>query len=226
MKKPGAWSFSSIKLYDTCPRKYEAEKITKEVVFTDTTATIYGKELHTAAEEYVRDDTVLPPKFEHIRSFLDKLKNFPGDKHCELKMGIKKEDGKFVACDFFDKDVWFRGIADLIIINNSTGWVLDYKTGKSSKYADIKQLALMAACMFAKYPQLEKVKAMLWFIVPNDIIQSIYTRNEAFTIFADLHGILSQREASYETGVFNPKPNGLCSKWCEALSCEHNGRNK
>lgn len=226
MKKPGAWSFSSIKLYGLCPRKYEAEKITKEVVFTDTTATLYGKELHTAAEEYVRDGTALPPKFEHIKSFLDRIKNIPGEKHCELKMGLKKESGSLVACDFFDKDVWFRGIADLIIINNSTGWVLDYKTGKSSKYADIKQLALMAACMFAKYPQLEKIKAMLWFITPNELIQSVYTRSEAFTIFADLHGILTQREMSYETSVFNPKPNGLCSRWCEALSCEHNGRNK
>jgi hypothetical protein len=67
---------------------------------------------------------------------------------------------------------------------------------------------------------------MLWFIVPNDRIQSVYTRDEAFTIFSDLHGILAQREMSYETGVFNPKPNGLCGKWCEALSCEHNGRNR
>ena len=223
MKKPGAWSFSSIKLYDTCPRKYEAEKITKEVVFTDTEATLYGKELHTAAEEYVRDGKPLLPKFAHIQSFLDSLKKFPGEKHCELKMGLKKEDGRFVACDFFDKEVWFRGIADLIIINNSTGWVLDYKTGKSSRYADIKQLALMAACMFAKYPQLEKVKAMLWFIVPNDRIQSVYTRDEAYTIFADLHGILTQREVSYETGVFNPKPNGLCRRFCHVSSCPHNG---
>jgi hypothetical protein len=40
-----------------------------------------------------------------------------GEKHCELKMGIKKEDGRLVPCGFFDKDVWYRGVADLIVIN-------------------------------------------------------------------------------------------------------------
>ena len=47
-KTPGPWSYSGIKLYDTCPRKYQSEKVTKEVPFKDTTATLYGKEIHTA----------------------------------------------------------------------------------------------------------------------------------------------------------------------------------
>ena len=39
---PPAWSFSSLKLFQTCPKKYEAEKVTKEVKFTETEATLYG----------------------------------------------------------------------------------------------------------------------------------------------------------------------------------------
>ena len=41
MKIP-AWSFSSIKLYDTCPKKYESERVTKEVGYQETEATLYG----------------------------------------------------------------------------------------------------------------------------------------------------------------------------------------
>lgn len=225
MKVP-AWSYSSIKLFDTCPRKYEAERITKEVPFTDSVATIYGKEFHLACEEYIRDDKPLDPKFKWMEVKLEKLKSIPGEKHCELKVGIKKEDGKLVACDFFDKDVWFRGVADLAIIDGTKGWVLDYKTSKNSKYADLKQIALMSAALFLKFPQLEKIKGALLFAIAEDLVRAEYTRENALNIFADLHETLSLREVSYYTNVFNEKPNGLCRKWCGVLSCPHNGANR
>lgn len=221
-KTPPAWSYSSIKLYDTCPRKYEAERVTKEVKYTDSEATIYGKELHLACEEFIRDGKPIPPRFGFVLPYLDKLNNIPGEKICEMQVGLKKEYGRFVACGFKDPDVWFRGVADLTIIDGNKGWLVDYKTNKNARYADPRQLALMAACMFAKYPQLEKIKAGLLFVVSGDFVKSEYTREKAFDIFADLHGLLEQREMSYNTSIFNTKPNGLCAKWCRA-QCPHNG---
>lgn len=225
MKVP-AWSYSSLKLFDICPRKYEAERITKEVPFTDTTATIYGKEFHLACEEFIRDGKPLDPRFEWMRGKLETLNKLPGDKHCELKLGVKKEDGRLVACDFFDAEVWFRGVADLVIVDGAKGYVLDYKTSKSSKYADLKQIALMSAALFLKFPQLERIKGALLFAVAEDLVRAEYTRENALNIFADLHETLALREVSYYTNVFNEKPNGLCRKWCGVLSCPHNGANR
>ena len=224
-KTPGAWSYSSLKLYSTCPKKYEAEKITKEVKFTDSEATIYGKDLHLAAEEHIRDGKPIPAKYDFIQPYLDKLKAIPGEKLCELKLGVKKEDGRLVACDFNDRGVWFRGIADLVIIDGTKGWVIDYKTGKSARYADTDQLALMAAALFLKYPDLQKIKASLLFVVSKEFVKAEYEVERGLEIFAKLHDILHQREVAYQTGVFNPKPNGLCLRWCACLSCPHNGRN-
>ncbi len=221
--KPGAWSYSGIKTYETCPRKYEAEKVTKEVKFTDTEATIYGKEVHTACEEFIRDGKPLDPRFGWMLHTLERLNHIEGEKLCELKMGIKRVDGRLEACDFFDKEVWFRGIADLVIVNGEKGWVLDYKTGRSSRYADPRQLALMAAAMFLKFPQLQRVKAALLFVVAGDLVKVEYTRDNALNIFAELNELLTQRSTSYETGVFNARPNGLCAKWCPVTSCPHNG---
>ena len=130
-----------------------------------------------------------------------------------------------MACDFNDSGVWFRGIADLVIIDGTKGWVVDYKTGKSAKYADTDQLALMAAALFLKYPDLQKIKASLLFVVAKELIKAEYEVERGLDIFAKLHDILQQREIAYQTGVFNPKPNGLCRRWCECLSCPHNGRN-
>lgn len=220
-----AWSYSSITTYITCPRKYYAEKVSKEVPFTDTEATLYGKELHLAAEEFIRDGKPIPPQFAYIQAMLDKLNALPGEKHCELKVGIAKRDGRLEACDFFAPDVWFRGVADLVIINGKEARIIDYKTGKSAKYADTKQLALMAASVFLMFPEVEVIKAGLLFVVAKEFIKEEYLFDRRFDIFAKLDIPLRQREASYAMDVWNPKPNGLCKQYCGALSCPHNGRN-
>lgn len=222
-KTPPAWSFSSIKLFSTCPRKYESERVTKEVPYAATDATQYGTALHLAAEEYVRDGKDLEPRFEYVREYLDRLKGIPGEKFCELKLGIKHENGRLTDCDFSDPDVYFRGIADLVILDGPLAWVIDYKSGKSAKYADTKQLALMAACLFTKYPELQRVKGALLFVVSKEIVKEEYLRDTAYDIFAVLNNVLTQRRIAYETGVFNTKPNGLCKQWC-ATDCPHNGR--
>ena len=225
MKIP-AWSFSSIKLYDTCPKKYESERVTKEVGYQETEATLYGTELHLAAEEYIRDGKEIDPRFKFIKPYLDKLNAIPGEKLCEIKLGVKKHEGRLVACDFFDDDVWFRGVADLVILDGDKAWIVDYKSGKSAKYADIKQLALMAAAMFLKHPEIKKIKTSLLFVVSKEFIKEDFVKEWGLEIFSKYDELLTQREMAYTSGVFNAKPNGLCRQWCGTLSCAHNGKNK
>ena len=222
MKIP-PWSYSSIKLFETCPRKYEGERVTKEVPFTESEATIYGTELHLAAEEYIRDGKPIDPRFGFIQSYLDKLVDYPGTKHCEMKLGVKKKDGRLEACDFFDSKVWFRGVADLVIIDGNRAWVLDYKTGKSARYADTRQLALMAAALFLKFKELEKIKTSLLFVVSKDFVAEDFNREYGLSVFGELNGLLTHRETAYNNGVWNPRPNGLCRKWCQVKSCPHYG---
>lgn len=227
MKVP-AWSYSSITLFDQCPKKYYHLRVAKDIKEPDSEAMLYGKDLHLAAENFMRDGTEVPEKYAFIRPYLAKLKGIPGDKYCEHKMGLRKQDGRLVACGFFDKDVWYRGVADLIIVNNETGEarVVDYKTGKSSKYADTKQLALMAACVFAHFPEVKTVRAGLLFVVAEDLIKAEYKVDTGYSIFSELDGTLIARETAYATGVFNPKKNFSCKAWCPVLDCAHNGRNE
>ena len=225
MKTP-AWSYSSITLFDQCPKKYYHLRVAKDIKEPESEAMMYGKDVHLAAENFMRDGTPVPGKYEYMRPLLEKLKNIPGERFCELKMGLKKQDGRLVACEFFDKDVWYRGIADLIIVNHETGEarVVDYKTGKSSRYADTKQLALMAACVFARFPQVKVVKSALLFVVAADLVKADYKVEAGYNIFSELDGTLVSRETAYETGVFNPKKNFSCKAWCPVLDCAHNGK--
>jgi hypothetical protein len=228
VKNPPAWSYSSITLFDQCPKKYYHLRVAKDIKEPDSEAMMYGKDVHTAAENFMRDGTPLPEKYAFMRPMLEKLQAIPGDKHCELKMGLKKVDGRLMPCGFFDKEVWFRGVADLLIINKDKGEgrVIDYKTGKSAKYADTKQLALMAACVFAHFPTITVVKSGLLFVVSEEFVKADFKAETGYSIFSELDDTLTAREAAYESEVFNPKRNFSCKAWCPVLICPHNGRSE
>ena len=212
------WSHSALKDYEGCPRRYHEVKVLKNYPFTDTEATIYGKELHTAAELYIQDNTPLPPQFEFMQDVLDALKAKPGRKLCEYKMGVTKD---LKPCGFLDKDVWVRGIADLLIIDddNLTAKVVDYKSG-NNKYPDREQLKLMALMVFAHFPHIRRVSGALLFVVKNDIAKASFMVGEAEEYWWDYRERVARIEQAHETGVWNPKPTPLCG-WCPVKTCEH-----
>ena len=213
------WSHSALKDYEGCPRRYHEVKVLKNYPFTDTQATIYGKELHEAAEFYIRDNKPLPPQFEFIKDTLDALNAKPGRKLCEYEMGVRAD---LSPCGFMDKDVWCRGIADLLIIDddNLTAFVVDYKTG-NNKYPDREQLKLMALMVFAHFPHIRKVSGGLLFVVKNDLVKASFLRGEAEEYWWDYRERVARIEQAHDTGVWNPKPTPLCG-WCVVKTCEYN----
>ena len=102
--------------------------------------------------------------------------------------------------------------------------MIDYKTGKSTRYADKGQLELMALATFKHFPVVKKVKAGLLFVVCNELIRDTYTSDqqpELWKKWLDKYGAL---EAAFENNVWNPNPSGLCRRHCVVLECPHNGR--
>jgi RecB family exonuclease len=221
MKNP-TWSFSSIKLFEQCPKKYYHLKVAKDYTEPPTDATTYGEEFHTAAEFYVSDKAELPEHFEFARGALDKLKTLQGEKLCEYEMGLTED---LEPCKMNDPNVWWRGIADLAIINGKKARVLDYKAGKSAKYADKDQLELMALAVFKHFPDVEEVDAALLFVVAKAFIKGSYKRTDAPVLWARWLQRYKRITTAKANGVWNPKTSGLCKAHCVVLSCLHNGRN-
>lgn len=214
-----AFSYSAIKDFQNCPRKYHEVRILKKHKQEDTTATLYGTAVHLAFENYVQDNTPLPEAFKHYERFVEPLTKLTGEVKCELKLGIRKD---FTPCEFFAKDVWFRGLPDLLVLNHATGVarVVDYKTGKSSRYADTTQLELMAAMIMCHYPDIHTIKGVLLFVVANDMIKAEFTRAQLPTILSKWAGDAGVIESAVEHGVWNAKPSGLCG-FCPVKTCEH-----
>lgn len=208
-------SYSSIKDFEGCPKRYHEVRILKKFKSQDTDATRYGTEAHSAFEHFVRDSTPLPPAFERYRSFVEPLRAITGERFCERKMAITET---FAPCEFFAKDVWFRGIPDLLIVNGRTARVVDYKTGKSSRYADTAQLELLAGMVFAYHPEVEVVKGLLLFVVPGDVVKADFKREDFAQIMSKWAGRANAVEAALRSGVWNPRPSALC-RFCPVASC-------
>ena len=222
MTKIPAWSYSSIKMYDQCPKKYYHIKVLKDVVEPSTDAITYGKNFHLAAERYVRDNVPLPSQFDFVKSALDNLKQLEGEKFCEYEMGLTSN---LEPCKFKDENVWWRGIADLLILNGDEARCIDYKTGTSAKYADTDQLELMALAVFKHFPQIKKVKAGLLFVVSKNFVKDSYSIENQDKMWMKWFNEFNRMKFSYENNIWNPRPSGLCKKHCYVLECPHNGRN-
>jgi hypothetical protein len=219
MKKQIAWSHSSLKDFEGCARRYHEVKVLKNYPFTETEATRYGTQVHESLELYVRDGKPIPPEHLQFKDVVDKLMDKPGRKLPEFEMALTAD---LKPTDWKAKDVWVRGIADLLIIDddNLTAWVVDYKTG-NNKYPDREQLMLMSIMVFIYFPHIRKVNSALLFLVKNDMVRMQMMREQADAIWWKYRERTARLEACYDADNWNPTPTPLCG-WCPVRSCEFN----
>jgi len=217
------WSFSKIKSFEQCPKKFYHLKIAKDYKEPETEAMLYGTAVHEAAEEYIRDGKPLPPEYDYIKAPLDSLNMKQGNKLCEYEMGLTAD---LEPCGFWDDDCWYRGIADLVILDeeNKTAWVIDYKTSKNTRYADKGQLELMALCVFKHFPDIETVRGGLLFVVCNELIRETYGKDQAGKMWEKWLADYNRMEQAWKKDVWNAHQSGLCKRHCIVTECVHNGR--
>jgi ATP-dependent exoDNAse (exonuclease V) beta subunit len=218
-----AWSYSSIKTFEQCPKKYYHLKVLKDIKDSGSQATIYGQEVHQAAEDYVKDGTPIPEKFAYIRKVVERIAKQKGDKYTEHKMGLKKTEDGYETCKFLGKDVWWRGIADVVIINGNTAYSIDYKTSKNARYADTKQLDLVAGGLFVEFPEVDTIKSALLFVVSGDLIRKNHYREHMSKYINTFEPTLDRLDTAEQTAVWNAVSGPLC-RFCPVVSCEHNTR--
>ena len=211
------WSHSSLKDFEGCARRYHQVKIMKMYPFVETEATRYGNELHKAAELYVGEGTPLPKQFEFIQETLDALIKKPGRKLAEYKMTLRED---LTPTEWFAKDAWVRGVADLLIIDddNLTAWVVDYKTG-NNKYPDRDQLRLMSIMVFKHFPHIRKVNSALLFVVKNDMVKHSMSVDEMDAEWWKYRERVSRIASCIDNDVWNPTRTPLCG-WCPCTGCE------
>jgi len=108
----------------------------------------------------------------------------------------------------------------LLIINEDSAFSVDYKSSKNAKYADVKQLDLVAAAVFTHYPQVKKIKSALAFVVSNEFVKKEHTADLRKSYFATFTPVLDRLTVAVDTGVWNANSGPLCA-YCPVTSCPH-----
>lgn len=212
-------SFSSIKDFTGCARRYHQVRILRRFKSEPTEATLYGEHVHKAFELYLLNRTPLPEGLVKHQALLDGLLQKNRAIYCEQKLGVRED---FSPCEFYADDVWIRGIPDVLMIGTSKAWIADWKTSKSARFADTSQLELMAAITMAHYPQVQHVKGLLAFIVAGTTVSAEYTRDQLPMIWSKWVGQADLIREAMHNDVWNASPSGLC-KFCPVSKdvCEH-----
>lgn len=213
------WSYSSLKQYKTCPKQYYEIRVAKNFQSRDSADSIYGKEVHKALEDYVKDGKPLPKNYEHFRKMVDPLLDIRGTKYCEYEMAL---DADLNPCGFKADNYWVRGIADLLIVDEDTAFIVDYKTGKPA-YADPSQLKLMALMVFAHFPAVMRAKSALMFISHNSFFPEEYSRAAGHSMWSSFRNDLNRLALAFDNAMWPPNPTGLCKRHCPVETCKYYG---
>ena len=215
-------SYSHIKAFEQCPKQFYHAKHLNEFPFKETADTKYGKEMHTAAELFIKDGEPIPSRFSYLQKPLESLARKKGKKFAELKLGVTKD---LVPCTFFSKEVWVRGVIDLLIVDGKKVWVIDYKSSKKTTYAEKDQLELMALLVFARYTEVETVYGGLMYPRVNELIKATYHKKDKGVLWSGWIKRNEKMKEAYKLNQWATKESGLCRAHCPVVECIHNGAN-
>jgi hypothetical protein len=119
--------------------------------------------------------------------------------------------------------VWWHGIADLVVINREKqiAHSVDYKTSKNARYADATQLDLVACGLFAKFPEIKRIRSALLFVVSKEFVKAEHHAEMVTKYMQKPTKDVARIEAAISNGVWNPVEGPLC-KFCSVKQCEYN----
>lgn len=216
--KPFAWSYSKLKNYESCPKRYYNVDVAKLVKEDESEQLAYGNMLHKALAEAISGKAPLSQTFKHMQPWVEKVQGGGAQILVEQQLAITKDFG---PTEWFGSDAWYRGIADVIKIVGPVAAVLDWKTGKILE--DGVQLALMAACVFAHHPKVQKIRTEFVWLKEDATTRADFTRADMVNVWNGVLPRVAVLEGAHRAMEFPPKPGNLCRRWCPVSSCPHHG---
>ena len=211
-------SYSSIKMYEQCPKRYLHERINKDVVNKGSEATIYGERIHKQLEERLQNGTQLPKeslKHEQVCTTIESLTK-KADLYLEEKLCL---NANLTPTGWYESDAWLRSILDVLIIKDNKAIVMDWKTGKRNP--DFTQLELFSLQVFVHYPNIQEVRTSFVWLKDGKTDSETFKRTDTKLMWADLLSRIDRIKQSYQKNNFPARPSGLC-RYCPANKiCEY-----
>jgi len=219
--KSFSWSYSKLKNFEVCPHRHQQVDLLRAYKEEDSDQLKWGNAVHKALADHIGKGTPLPEGMQGFKKYVERvIGDGTGEICVEQKYALTKE---FKATGFFDSDAWFRGIGDVVRItgNGKVTLIVDWKTGKIVE--DSQQLAFMAACVFAKYPNVQVVRSTFVWIKEDADTTEDFTRKSISEMWAAVWPRITALENAHSTNTYPATPNRLCRLWCPVEKCAHHG---
>jgi hypothetical protein len=103
-------------------------------------------------------------------------------------------------------------------------------TVRLARHAMATCLGLMALLVFINYPDVQVVKTRFLWIQFREKTDGVFHRADADRLWEEFEVAAQQLEEAHESGIFMPKPSGLCKPngkgyaGCPVKTCEFCGR--
>jgi hypothetical protein len=217
-KEPKEFSFTwtKIKNYETCPRKYNEVELLKNYKEPPSDALTFGNRMHEAARRRIEFKEPLPAEFAKLEPHIERIGG--GLVQTELRLAITKD---MKPCDWFSNKAYNRGVLDVLKLQTRAALVADWKSGKQQN--DMPQLGLYAQLVFSHYPQILVVVTRYIWLVEDDSNEEIIYRKDMNDLWAELNPRINALELATINNNFPPKKSGLCKAHCPVISCEYYG---
>jgi hypothetical protein len=219
--KEWSWSYSKLKNFDVCPKRHYEIDLAKTYAEENVPGgpLDWGNAVHAALAKAISGAAPLPADMATFQTWVDRVKAGPGQLFVEQKYAITRD---FQATTYFARNVWYRGIGDVVRIWDDVALILDWKTGKILE--DSVQLMLMAQCLFSHFPNVKKVRSEFVWLKEECTTPEVFDRQEVADQWVSLLPRVTALETATKAQAFPPKPSGLCKRHCVVQSCPFHGK--
>lgn len=219
------WSYSRLKTYELCPKKYYELFVSKRVKEPPSDTLAHGNAVHKALEHRVKYGTPLPKPFAHMEQMAAPFAGAEGRKKVEWELAINR-DGKPVK--WLAKDVWVRAKVDLAILADDIkgmgvkAMIVDWKTGKMNP--DEAQLVVNMYLALRHVPDITRFKAVYVWLKERDVTDLVVESPALKNVWnEEIVPRQEELQAAHRKRRFDPTPNGTCRKWCPVKECPYHG---
>lgn len=218
MTSPLPWSYTALSDFRNCPWQFHETRVTKRIVRTQGDEAKWGEYVHKQFEHRQATGNPLPTELAEHEAFMTKLDRIPGETlYVESKVALNKH---LQPCEFFAKDVWWRGVIDWKkwCAADRRVALTDYKTGKPGTNFD--QLDLFTLHTFARHPDVDIIDARYYWTQTGTETRKVYGRDEIPKLWATFVPDLKQYVLAFKEDVWQKRQSGLCNGWCPVTDCE------
>lgn len=210
-----------MKNFEVCPKRHYEIDLAKNIKEPEGEQLQWGNFVHSGFKARCGiDRTPLPDNMKQYEPWAQKvLGDGSGIIIVEEGLAINRN---FTSTGNFADDVWLRVKMDFARIVGDIAIAVDWKTGKILE--DPVQLALVAACLFAKFPHLKAIRSCYVWLKEDCESSETFYRDDMQAVWRSLWARIEAMEQAHIHMNYPPTPSGMCMRYCAVKSCPHHGK--